>query len=407
MDENEDLTDYRVHMYKIVIPIFLVVSGFAVIANALVILALRMTKVRNATVTLILSLTVADMWTSSIVAISLLYNSYLPMVKGTYPNPCFSLALEMLRTGGLITSTLHLLLISIHHYIGIVRPYTDKRKMRNVATALCITVWLAPLIVLFGLASSISGQGFHNCMDVRFYHSRLFRVAVSSLLIAIFVFIIFCYTKLLLLLRAQANHWKASRSAQKRVSRENRTLWTTILICSSVFIGWAPATIHFTITCDTCDLLKEQQFRVLFLFSCVQLSFILGKSLMNPLIYSLRIPEVDMQLKSLMHKYVRPIWKLCGCNPRKDLDPKAAPSRSRIVAEGVLERPSSSDDQFRHMATAAHLSPVRVSMMGTVGAGVTEAGVTTIQTVTVHHDTPLQESEKLLDVDFSSNTQYV
>lgn len=111
----------------------------------------------------------------------------------------------------------------------------------------------------------------------------------------------------IIILRSQAHHWKASRSAQKRVSRENKTLTTTILICSSFFIGWAPATIHFTITCDTCELLKEQKFRVLFFFSCIQLSFILGKSLLNPLIYSIRIPEIEQQLEAMKDKYWAPI----------------------------------------------------------------------------------------------------
>lgn len=34
-----------------------------------------------------------------------------------------------------------------------------------------------------------------------------------------------------------------------------------------------------------------------FILSCVQLSFIMGKSLINPLIYSIRIPEVDAQIR--------------------------------------------------------------------------------------------------------------
>lgn len=49
-------------MYKIVIPIFIAISGFGVLANAIVVFALRATKIRNAIVTLILSLTVSDIW---------------------------------------------------------------------------------------------------------------------------------------------------------------------------------------------------------------------------------------------------------------------------------------------------------------------------------------------------------
>uniref|UniRef100_A0AC35FPS6 G-protein coupled receptors family 1 profile domain-containing protein n=1 Tax=Panagrolaimus sp. PS1159 TaxID=55785 RepID=A0AC35FPS6_9BILA len=362
MDESgEDLIAFRNKHYQIIVPIFLIICIFAVIANAIVINALRMTRVRNATVTLILSLTISDIWTSSIVACSLLYNSYLPIVKGTYPNPCFSLTLEMLRTGGLITGTLHLLLISVHHYIGIIRPYTDKQKLRTVASALCVIAWLSPLAVLFGLASFIPEQGYHDCMNVEFYHSRLFRMSISGLLILIFLFITWCYFRLIIILRSQAHHWKASRSAQKRVSRENKTLTTTILICSSFFIGWAPATIHFTITCDTCELLKEQKFRVLFFFSCIQLSFILGKSLLNPLIYSIRIPEIEQQLEAMKDKYWAPIRQTICFQSRKSSSLKCPSIRRNLVNEGVLERPSSTEDQSRAVLSTVD-SPMKISV---------------------------------------------
>lgn len=49
-------------MYKLVIPIFLGIATLAVLANGIVIVALRNTRVCNATVTLILSLTISDIW---------------------------------------------------------------------------------------------------------------------------------------------------------------------------------------------------------------------------------------------------------------------------------------------------------------------------------------------------------
>jgi len=49
-------------MYQVVIPAFLFLSLLAVIANSLVILALKASRVRNATVTLLLSLTFSDIW---------------------------------------------------------------------------------------------------------------------------------------------------------------------------------------------------------------------------------------------------------------------------------------------------------------------------------------------------------
>uniref|UniRef100_A0A1I7ZQW0 G_PROTEIN_RECEP_F1_2 domain-containing protein n=1 Tax=Steinernema glaseri TaxID=37863 RepID=A0A1I7ZQW0_9BILA len=131
MEQTSELKAYRAKMYEIVIPIFLFLSCFAIFANVIVILALRGTKVISPTVILIASLTVSDIWTSAIVAVSLLYNSYLPTVKDTEVNPCVSLTLEMLRTGGLITGALHLLLISIHHYIGILSPWSSRAPLNR------------------------------------------------------------------------------------------------------------------------------------------------------------------------------------------------------------------------------------------------------------------------------------
>ncbi|CAD5214875.1 unnamed protein product [Bursaphelenchus xylophilus] len=336
MSGVEQLVEYRIQMYQIVIPVFLLISCFAVLANGVVIWALRGTKVRNATVTLILSLTVSDMWTSSIVACSLLYNSYLPTVQGTAVNPCFSLLLEMLRTGGLITGTLQLLLIAAHHYISIVRPHSNKKMLKNIALVLCLGAWILPLTVLFALSLIFEDQGFYNCYNVRFYHSRVFRTSVSVLLLIIFLMIMYCYSKLLCMLRTQSAKWR-SKSAQNRMTRENKTLWTAILICSSFFVGWAPATIHFTITCNTCDLLREQRFRVLFLFSCIQLSFILGKSLLNPLIYSLRIPEVDAQIRDIFSGWSECV-RTCGRWKHEALVRRSVSKRSAVHRLAPEER---------------------------------------------------------------------
>ncbi|CAK5082829.1 unnamed protein product [Meloidogyne enterolobii] len=89
---------FRMEMYKIVIPMFLTASILAILANLVVIAALRSAKViRTATVVLILSLTFSDIWTSIVVSLSLLYNSYMPIVLEADVNPCISLTLEVIQ----------------------------------------------------------------------------------------------------------------------------------------------------------------------------------------------------------------------------------------------------------------------------------------------------------------------
>jgi lysylphosphatidylglycerol synthetase-like protein (DUF2156 family) len=260
-------------MYKIVIPCFVVVCFVAIVLNTSMILALRRTKIRNAVVTLILSLTVSDITTSSIVALSLLYNSYLPNVQGTSVNPCISLTLENLRSAGLLTGTFHLLLIALNHYISIVKPHLNKKQLRRIgklqnvtiftiqfsAFWLCIFAWTMPIFALVLLSLSFENQGYYNCVRVDFYSSRAFRTTISGILAAIFCLILICYAKILYLLRRQTSKVK-SKSTETRVFK---ILWTALMICSSYFFGWFPALAVFLLTCSTCDLLREQKFRTM------------------------------------------------------------------------------------------------------------------------------------------------
>uniref|UniRef100_A0A0K0E4H5 G_PROTEIN_RECEP_F1_2 domain-containing protein n=1 Tax=Strongyloides stercoralis TaxID=6248 RepID=A0A0K0E4H5_STRER len=307
MEMRKEIHELTIQNYRIVVPIFLTMCIMGVLANAIVIMALIKTKVRTPTVTIISSLSFSDMWTSSVVAASLLYNSYLPILYQTFEiNPCISLTLELFRTGGLITGTLHLLIISIHHYIGITRPYY-KRAYTTKTFIVCTLIWIIPPLFLIILASSFKNQGFRDCWEFdNFYHTRIFRVAVSSIIVIIFFIITFCYARMIYLLRLKRKKWQ-SKSATNKTRNDNRTVLTTVWICLSFFIGWAPATLQFSITCSTCHLMRYetvQGYKLIFYFSCLQLTFLLGKTLMNPLIYSFRIPEVERELHR-MHSGIK------------------------------------------------------------------------------------------------------
>lgn len=67
--EDENVKQYKIDMYQIMVPVFLIISSIAFLANLLVIIALRETKVRNATVILITSLTISDMWLAHLLII--------------------------------------------------------------------------------------------------------------------------------------------------------------------------------------------------------------------------------------------------------------------------------------------------------------------------------------------------
>ncbi|KAL3098353.1 hypothetical protein niasHS_000365 [Heterodera schachtii] len=368
MEEMEEANHYRIQMYKMVIPVFLVLSLLAILANALVIIALRSARVRrNATVTLLTSLTSSDIWSCIVMALSLLYNSYLPIVLQTRVEPCLALSLEMLRTGGLLTAALHLLLIALHHCVGIIRPHYNKEQLRRSILAFCAFAWVVPTAILWLLALSRPNQGFWNCERPDFYYTRAFRWTVSTLLGSIFCAITLCYAKLLCILRIQHEKWPKQQLPQqqqlhchrpslfrsssrrpttdsdapcaevlscgsKRRRRERRTLWTTLLICASFLLGWAPASLLFALTCSDCRVLASPaNYRVLFALSCTQLAFLLAKSLLNPLIYSLRIPEVNAHIHKCMATKCGAVFGCCW-------DSKNGRFRPRISISGDAQR---------------------------------------------------------------------
>jgi hypothetical protein len=102
----------------------------------------------------------------------------------------------MFRTGALLTAALHLLLISLHHCVGIVRPHQDKMVLRRIAIVCCLFAWCSPPALLFLLALIRPGQGLWHCERVDFYYERQFRWAISGFLFALFLAISICYIRL-------------------------------------------------------------------------------------------------------------------------------------------------------------------------------------------------------------------
>jgi hypothetical protein len=175
-----------------------------------VIWALKRTKIWYTGLVLILSLTISDIFTSVIVGCSLLYNSYLPQVQNTSVNPCISLTLENLRSSGLLTGFIHLLLISFNQYISIVKPHINKELLLKIAVVLCAAAWILPLSVLVSLSFSFKEQGYYDCMRVDFYHSFTFRAITSGFLLLIFIAIVLCYAEIVSFYQYFRNYFRFS-----------------------------------------------------------------------------------------------------------------------------------------------------------------------------------------------------
>jgi len=79
-------------------------------------------------------------------------------------------------------------------------------------------------------------------------------------------------------------------------------LVTSCWLCGTFVLGWLPACIQFATTCNDCLLSNATGTRTLegmkpiFAISVTSVTFIILKSIVNPIIYAVRIPEIKEQM---------------------------------------------------------------------------------------------------------------
>lgn len=111
-------------IYSIGVPVMMVVILAAIIINGRCLLAIKWLRgPLTPTLLLSLSLAAADLYTSTLWILSLIFNSYLPRVWNiTLKIKCFLSVMEGFRLSGVITIIGHLTALAINHHLGIVRP---------------------------------------------------------------------------------------------------------------------------------------------------------------------------------------------------------------------------------------------------------------------------------------------
>lgn len=91
-------TQWQVTVYKLIVPSLMLLCFVAFLANTLV-LGIFVSKFNLLQLTLTLrlafSLAASDMWTSLVVAASIIYSAYLPAVHAVHNDACVALVLEV------------------------------------------------------------------------------------------------------------------------------------------------------------------------------------------------------------------------------------------------------------------------------------------------------------------------
>uniref|UniRef100_A0A914X1S7 G-protein coupled receptors family 1 profile domain-containing protein n=1 Tax=Plectus sambesii TaxID=2011161 RepID=A0A914X1S7_9BILA len=303
--------------YSLTIPVILLLCLLAIIANVVVLLSIRSIRAVNFTATLKLtfSLAASDIWTSVVVAVSLFYNSYLPTVYDLpATSACFPLALEALRTGGLLTGVFHLLALSVNHYISIARPFDYQRIMNSAATVAIVGgMWALPPGALLVFFHSLPGAGFNTpggkCMNIMFYSTIWFRLLISLLIIGLMTVMCSLYARVMIILGRLRAKFDSNKRSQQQLSRQRKTVMTTWLVFGTFLVGWLPSSVLFVLTATGMPLNLRPDATLadrvpIVLLSLTALSLVMIKSLTNPIIYATRIPEI--------RDYIASVWSKLG-----------------------------------------------------------------------------------------------
>ncbi|CAI4231722.1 unnamed protein product [Auanema sp. JU1783] len=315
------MTELKTFLYEICIPAIVLICALAAMLNIAVFLSRWHVKSRSTSLELTYSLALSDTWTSVVIALSLFWNSYKPVVlQIPHYTYCFPLTLEAFRTGGLLTGIFHLVALAFAHYLQIRRPFDHQKYLPLKAIQIIIFfIWSMPPLGLMAYFSSWEGQGYRNesCMGITFYENFYFRANIALIIIILIITTCVLYWKML----SKVNEVRSKANSATN-ARGRRTVITACLIFGTFLFGWMPASILYILTAEGMPLHRKGSV-LIHVLSIVVLLNIMVKTLTNPIIYATRIPEIrHFVLQKLL-------WKIVPMREEKRTTTELAPLRGR------------------------------------------------------------------------------
>ncbi|KYN04066.1 Trace amine-associated receptor 3 [Cyphomyrmex costatus] len=274
-----------------------------------------------------LSLTGADAFSSSVLGIGLILNSFIPIGLGIKLKGmnCFLLALEVVRLGGVIITVFHLLALAVNHYLGILKPlhYLSILTYRNT-TILLILLWVSPISFFALYFNLIENDGFQSeeCKNNMFLYYKQFRMLFSSLFFGPFALMVCIYVHIFCIVKkhqatrlrfcragssVRARASEALRNNSRQMARNVKAIHTTLYILGSFVVGWMPGVIMYMLVCNDCVLqLNGVSARVIFFIYATINGLIILKTLVNPIIYAARMHEIKIATRRMHDAFCGP-----------------------------------------------------------------------------------------------------
>ncbi|KAK8740241.1 hypothetical protein OTU49_003121, partial [Cherax quadricarinatus] len=285
--------------YAAILPALIVFTVATTLVSSVVVCAAPWVKrPLSPTVRLSLSLAAANTLFAVTWTLCLVANMYLPMVQKVHIPECIKLSLEVLRLCGILIQILHLLVVALNHYIGIIRPlhYAATFTPTTLKVILC-TLWLTPIVGMFVAFSSVTNEGFQatNCSNVTFYtHGLPFRIVWTCIFFGPTLVIIIVYCHIFYLLNNRSLYLVCAEQ-RTQLRRNIKTVRTTALIVVTFLVGWGPAVVKFILICSECVYTKTDLHTQMYLGAAFNTLFSL-KVFIDTFIYAIRLPDIRKSL---------------------------------------------------------------------------------------------------------------
>uniref|UniRef100_A0A915JUU7 G-protein coupled receptors family 1 profile domain-containing protein n=1 Tax=Romanomermis culicivorax TaxID=13658 RepID=A0A915JUU7_ROMCU len=322
-------------VYSITIPVLLAYCSLCFLINAGVLCLIPYVKGRwNAVVKLTFSLALTDVFTTAAMSFSLVHNSYLYFVFGIETNACVALTSEAARMGGFFAGLLHLVVLAVNHFVSIRYPFLYPHLLSpSRVKKLIRLMWILPVSCFLLLFSSIPGQAFLSpggkCQRLAFAYKLEYRVIVTSFILLLMSITVILYIFIYVTLHhveqrsnslsgfivngaivtdtsrkfSTAATIAGHQRQENLLNRKRGTLITSLLFAGTFFMGWFPTCLFFILTCDRCVYsFQKRTDSTVYVFGFLSAIFILTKTLLNPIIYAVRIPEIRRVLENAKQK---------------------------------------------------------------------------------------------------------
>lgn len=307
-----------------------VLSGLAISLNVITLIAISQIKNRITTHhRLIISLCMSD----TLIGVSVCLNNINQLVS-PYDDEsppscrlismCIYLSTKALNSTGLNIGLLNLMLMAADHFIAIIRPLHYPLQMRTSrSTFVILIIWI--IGILLGFSKFFTGYnanyrtGYYNYCEAVYLslYNEEYTVFATAVLTSIIM--VYIYIRIYIKIKRHRTPGESRQGSSgssggsgvqmgrssSDIHRNKRALITTLLILGTFMICWMPTCVYEIALIIQLNINQEalhKHTHILIMFNRYLYNLLLLNSIADPIIYAVRMYDVQLGYKRLISK---------------------------------------------------------------------------------------------------------